>query len=209
MIILNVYRPAAMLLLAPLLNLTFLQDAVAQNEPSTEITDIELETVGLLRKLGAGRDLQAAPPLLQPLRNESRPNGAHLWRLVGSYKYIFAEECELIEVPENFVTDLASIPAVARIMYNPADYAEAALVHDWLYAVGLEGQREKADRVFRAILIETGISEKRAKSLYDGVRVGGGNGYGLPDDYAFWSPYSDSIYFADEKPEVVFQDSIC
>ena len=46
-------------------------------------------------------------------------------------------------VPRYFVTDFASIPWPASYLISPfGDHAEAAVVHDWLYALGPNADRK-------------------------------------------------------------------
>ncbi len=144
--------------------------------------DLELDFVGVAAE---GRTVDDEPPSLLPLR-ETLPKKARVWMLTDDYAYCFDETSELILVPSGFVTDLASIPVIARVAYNPADYAEAAVVHDYLYAIGEADWRKKSDRIFRAILRETNHSTRRAEVLFRAVRMGGESGYGLKDDWVFW-----------------------
>lgn len=138
------------------------------------------------------------PPALRPLRNQTR-GGNVLWALDQEYIYVYEPTCEAVVVPEGFVTDLASIPAWARIRHNPANYAEAALIHDWLYAIGARGQRGKADRVFRTALEETGHRDM-AGELYWAVDHGGAAGYGLPGDFSFWDSARHVLVQRSNKP---------
>jgi hypothetical protein len=179
-----------------------------QNEDSEVI---ELRLVG---RAAEGTRAVGDPPAVSPLRGPARDDGTRLHRLVGSYTYVYDETCEAVTVPEHFVTDFASIPQALRMRHNPADYAEAALVHDWLYAVGTNGDeeaREKADDVFKALLLETGIRRRRARELHLAVRAGGGAGFGKPSDFAFWSPVGRQVYEEDpaEKPSDPFREVGC
>jgi len=164
----------------------------------------ELEFVGLVAE---DRTIDEDPPALLPLRRGER-GGRRLWALSDEYAYCHDETQELILVPRGFVTDLTSIPSLARVIYNPADYAEAALVHDYLYAVGASDWRPNADEVFRAILIETNHSRRRAEVLFRAVRIGGNGGYGLADDWLFWDLDEREFTENEPKPEdgPVFDD---
>ena len=164
-----------------------------------------------LRPVGAGGQIWLlcpgcapadTPPLLRPLRNLKR-KGNYLWELSEDFFYVYGPTCDVIVVPSGFVTDLASIPAVARVRHNPANYAEAAVVHDWLYSIGEANKREKADDVFREALNETGHGDF-ATELYRAVRFGGARGYGLPDDFAFWIKESNSLDKSRPKPATGF-----
>ena len=189
-----------------LLLVSVCSSAKADDDLREEIT---LKRVGLAAEKRDSLGIAEEPPVLSPLRGIKNENGVLLWRLVFPYEYIFPETCELISVPSEFVTDLASIPAIARVRYNPADYAEAALVHDWLYALGVDGQRPKADKVFRELLIETGNTAQKAEELYRAVRAGGNSGYGLPNDYAFWDALAGTIISRDKKPVTPYKNASC
>lgn len=130
-------------------------------------------------------------PSLAPLRNHKR-NGETLWVLRGTYYLYLKDSCQYVVVPSSFVTDLASIPDRARVKYNPANYAEAALVHDWLYAIGEQRQRPRVDKIFRDGLRQTGHKDV-ADKIYRAVRIGGNDGYGLDDDFAFFDLTEDKV----------------
>jgi len=142
------------------------------------------------------------PPALLPLRSGER-DGRTLWALRGDYAYFSDRFCKFVVVPHGFVTDLASIPRLGRLAYNPANYAEAALVHDWLYAIGETGMRLSADQMFRDVLVETG-REDSAQRLFQFTRAGGEGGYGLETDFVFWDYTERSLDFSREKPHTGF-----
>lgn len=161
-------------------------------EDDLEADTLELNFVGRAEEKVGERQLQDDYIGFTRIRNTSNGKGVGLWRLNAEYTYIYEPDCLEIRVPPNFVTDFASIPGVARSVYNPADYAEAALVHDWLYANGFEGKRPLADRIFREALIETGHGGE-AQVLYSAVRFGGNNGYGLAEDLSFFQESDKSV----------------
>lgn len=133
--------------------------------------------------------LQENTPTYRALRAVVNSKGVRRFALDETYAYLYDATCEVIVVPEGFLTDFASIPGAARALFNPADYAEASLVHDWLYAVGTNGDeqaRKKADEVFRAMLKETAFPGWKVTAMYRSVRMGGKKGFGLAGDFAFW-----------------------
>ncbi|MEO0982929.1 MAG: DUF1353 domain-containing protein [Pseudomonadota bacterium] len=89
-----------------------------------------------------------------------------------------------VVAPAQFETDFASIPIWARWLISPfGRHAEAAVIHDWLYAIGdrsERGGRRRADAVFRAALKEMGVGFLFRSVLHWSVRIGGGNGFGKP-----------------------------
>lgn len=89
-----------------------------------------------------------------------------------------------IRVPIGYVTDFASIPWMFRFLIAPfGRHARAAIVHDWLYAVGQKGQRAFADRAAFDALKDLGVDPVRQWVIYIGVRLGGWMGYGKKSEW--------------------------
>ena len=83
-----------------------------------------------------------------------------------------------VAVPGGFVTDFASIPAVARGLFPPfGRHAKAAVLHDWLYQVGEPHMKAFADRVFLDAMAELKVSVWRRYAMFFAVKIGGGGGY--------------------------------
>lgn len=62
--------------------------------------------------------------------------GEDKWRLLKNWMYLTRSGMVLL-VPAGFVCDLASIPRIAwQFVGSPADSAEAAVLHDYVYAKG-------------------------------------------------------------------------
>jgi len=100
-------------------------------------------------------------------------DGSH-WMLQSPLIQGFGKDrVYLIIVPRGFVTDFASVPQplqVLRGVRTVADrYANAALVHDYLYWVQ-DCTREQADRIMELALREAGISFLERKLIYEGLR---------------------------------------
>lgn len=92
-----------------------------------------------------------------------------------------------IEIPEGFVTDFASIPSAFRFIFSPfGRHAPAAVIHDYLYAVGQQKSRKYADFIFKEAMRESGVSTWRRTVMYLMVRLFGGRGYGLHEDWTFF-----------------------
>lgn len=130
--------------------------------------------------------------------------GRALMLLAGRYFYTIEEKCVDVEIPPGFVTDFASIPALLRVKFIPHNYAAAALIHDWLYAIGVSGDettRKAADGVFLQALIDMGYPEAHARELYRGVRLGGKKGYGLDSDFAFYLNNQSGVIRADRASQ--------
>lgn len=78
-----------------------------------------------------------------------------------------------VRVPAGFVTDLASIPALLRPVFDRNDASrQPAVLHDWLYCAQPCG-RDLADSLFLEALELAGVSFLRRWAMYAGVRAGG------------------------------------
>ena len=98
-------------------------------------------------------------------------------------------ELHVIPVSEYFVSDFASIPFPFSRIINPfGKHAEAAVLHDWLYAVGYPGRRKEADVIFYQAMRRYGVSRFRAGLMYAATRIGGKNAWGRANEWRFYSP---------------------
>ena len=174
-----------------LLNAVLVGAAFFALDLGPQTASVNLES-GKFYQPSGGDFLQTTPPPVTPLRKRER-QGRQTFTLLDDYYYCYGDTGEVIKVPKFFVTDFASIPRIARVLYDPSSFAEAATVHDYLYAVGSEGGRPKADLVFKTMLKESGVSARRAAVMYRTVRIGGNGGYGLKEDWEFRSPTGDEI----------------
>lgn len=85
----------------------------------------------------------------------------------------------VIETPAGYLTDWASVPSIAQLRIQPfGRHAAAALLHDWLYAIGEPGRRAEADALFLERMEIDGVNPVRRSVMYRAVRLGGGGGYG-------------------------------
>ncbi|MEM6626331.1 MAG: DUF1353 domain-containing protein [Pseudomonadota bacterium] len=91
--------------------------------------------------------------------------------------------------PPRYVTDFASIPNWATVFISPfGKHAEAAVIHDWLYAIGDVGDskgRRRADRAFSIALKKLDVKPLRRCFMYLAVRLGGGAAYGTAGEFNF------------------------
>lgn len=161
------------------------------NEGCGPQKDLKFKIRGTIPETG-NEELQPGFANISPTRHCNR-QGRKEWILNEPYSYCYKSEDshELIMVEEDFMTDLTSIPTFARLFYDPADFPEAAIVHDYLYAIGMKGDEEsrrKADNIFRAIAIEAGNSHRRAFIIHFAISTFGRNGFGKDGnaDYKFW-----------------------
>jgi len=135
---------------------------------------------------------QVAPPGPPPKAVQPQASGLSVivirdqrrekWRRVAvlreTWFYCSPDNGDLYAVPAGYVTDFASIPAAAKLLFPPfGDWAEAAIVHDWIYDVGAVGGRERADQVFKTAMAEMGVGKVRKTLMYWAVRAGGSGAY--------------------------------
>ena len=122
--------------------------------------------------------------------------------LTDDYYYCYPLTHEVIRVPHGFETDFASIPFAVSALFDPmGDNSEAAVLHDYLYAVGEPGQREKADSILLDTLAAHGVDPFRRKLMYEAVRAGGGSAYGSPAEWRFVDPETQRPVKAPPKPK--------
>jgi hypothetical protein len=128
-----------------------------------------------------------------PFRDHSR-EGRSVGVLTNPFLYAVSLPAEdgqravdvAVLVPQQFVTDFFSTPGWAAFFVSRAPrYREAAVLHDWLYAVGRNGdeaQRLFADRVLRHAMIQLEADDETVNRVFwavrgdAGRRVFGGNG---------------------------------
>lgn len=85
-----------------------------------------------------------------------------------------AELPRIVTVPENFVTDLASIPPYFFWAIRPTGrHGHAAILHDWLYW-DQSCPRAVADKVFEVAMAEMNVALPVRKAMWAAVRVFGG-----------------------------------
>lgn len=117
---------------------------------------------------------------LSPL--DARAEGDDHWRLLAPLRYQSdVPGVGLVEVPVNFLTDLASVPRLPFVFWLVGDRAhQPAVVHDWLYVSGLTS-RADADAVFYEAIRVVGETRWTARWtawwMWLGVRCGGGGPY--------------------------------
>ncbi|MFJ6024241.1 DUF1353 domain-containing protein [Brevundimonas sp. NPDC092305] len=130
------------------------------------------------------------PGLVQILLRDQRIGGNRASVLAADLLYCYPPTGEVIIVPAGYVTDFASVPdGLGRVLEQYGDSIEAAIVHDWLYAVGEPGRKAWADDLFRYALAEQGVTATDRWTKWIGVTVGGGRSYGNASEWdeRFWS----------------------
>lgn len=96
-----------------------------------------------------------------------------------------------VTVPAGFVSDFHSTPDAAVQLTLPTRRAlEAAVVHDWLYAVGRPGDaagKALADQAYSDILAFYGVDGFTHWAVSSGVRIGGKKSFGDPGELRFYN----------------------
>lgn len=108
---------------------------------------------------------------------------------LDGYSYSVCEDLialidgNLIVIPKNFITDLATIPRWYWIFMSPAysGLMGPSILHDYLYSCPNGFNRKQIDEIFYASLIENDIKKFTAYKMYTLVRLFGGSHY--VDDY--------------------------
>lgn len=96
------------------------------------------------------------------------------WRVRIAFAY-YTQRGEIIKIPRGFITDLASIPRPFwSVIGSPGsgDYAQAAVVHDYLY-VEQTFTRKQSDKIFLEAMRDLRVGWLRRTVMYIAVRIGG------------------------------------
>ena len=95
-----------------------------------------------------------------------------LWTVENPFAWCGAMG-QRIEVPDGFVTDLASVPRLLWWLLPPfGSYTQAAVLHDWLYSHH-RMTRPEADSILWAAMKVCGTTLWERVLIYGGVRIGG------------------------------------
>ena len=80
---------------------------------------------------------------------------------------------EVVYVPKDFITDLASIPKIfwSIIGGSAGRYTYAAIVHDFLYVRGIY-TRKRTDQIVYEAMAVLKVSYWKRKTMYFAVRIG-------------------------------------
>lgn len=96
------------------------------------------------------------------------------WRLVKPFTFGSVTLERVIELPEGFQTDFASIPRVFWNLLPPTgSYGKAAVIHDFLYRTPFYATRAQADLVLLEAMTDLGVGWWTRQIIYRGVRLGG------------------------------------
>jgi len=101
--------------------------------------------------------------------------GKNLWSNLEEFDYYVGHlgSDEIIIVPENFITDFASVPRLFWSIISPVDkHGKAAVVHDRCYYYALYS-RKRCDEIFREALEVLEVEPWKVWCMYKSVRIGG------------------------------------
>ncbi|EHR8187321.1 DUF1353 domain-containing protein [Salmonella enterica] len=103
----------------------------------------------------------------------------YLWRVYEPFEFYLSDDnCDVIEVPAGFITDLATIPRIFWTLLPPdGKYAKAAIIHDYLYDNALRTKKE-ADLIFLDGMTVLGVPRWKRMIMYYAVRLFGQGMYG-------------------------------
>jgi len=96
-----------------------------------------------------------------------------MFRVYIAFDYHIGTEdsSDVITVPEGFMTDLASIPPVARwLIPKLGKHAQAAVLHDYLYTYK-PFERKKCDLIFLEAMKVLRVSFWKRHVMYRAVRL--------------------------------------
>ena len=121
------------------------------------------------------------------------------WRLAAPFEFMSEVTESVIDIPDGFLTDFASIPRVLWAALPPTGpYGKAAVVHDYLYqtmdATTHLVTRKEADQVLKEGMEVLGIGRVTRFAIYAGVRLGG---------WAAWNKHRKSDESSDQPPRFV------
>ena len=107
-----------------------------------------------------------------------RFHGADHWELLAPFGYE-TDDGVVITAPKGMITDLASVPDVARSLVSECGViTKAAVIHDYLYvekqAGGQPISREYADDVMLEAMTDDGVDFHIRNLVHAAVRLGGG-----------------------------------
>lgn len=115
--------------------------------------------------------------LIGPLQVEILPDGRRV-KLLQPFRVRLRELGErIIEAPQGFETDFASVPRIFwRVLPPWGRYSPAAVIHDYLYHTH-KVSRADADRAFLTLMQRLGVPAWKRTVMYWAVRLFGGPAY--------------------------------
>jgi hypothetical protein len=126
--------------------------------------------------------------LLLVLTRDGDREGLRIAVVAEDWFYCDPDTRRLYLVPAGYKTDFASIPPIARPFLGQfGRWAEAAVVHDYLYALGERGFRNEADRIFATAMKEQDVGPITRRIMYLAVKWFGHKAYDR--EHKNWKEY--------------------
>ena len=106
-----------------------------------------------------------------------RIGNLYLFALEDDFAYYTQDGLE-VAIQRGYLTDLASTPRLTWAVFPPDDpnYADASVVHDFLYSSHLL-PRDRADSILREAAAASGCHAVRRGIVWAAVRIGGARKY--------------------------------
>ena len=78
------------------------------------------------------------------------------WKLLRRFTYRLGSRYsrKMLNVPNGFVTDFASVPRIFFFLPDWATYSKAPVLHDWLYKCRVTNRKRADDIFLEAMLID-------------------------------------------------------
>ncbi len=120
--------------------------------------------------------------------------------------YLHPQSERIVCVYAGFETDFASVPkSLAAFVQSFDVHAEAAVLHDWMYAVGETNKREEADNLFSDAMVELGVGFLTRQAMHKAVRLGGESAYGAPEEWRFTNADGTARDSIPVKPQTPYE----
>lgn len=115
---------------------------------------------------------------------EIKYTNGYLWNVVAPFTYIIDSNTE-VNIPANFITDLASVPQIFWNVLPPqgGSYGLPAVVHDYLYHFATITKvkdntsepitRKQADIILFQAMTDMKVESWKKHAIYYAVRLGG------------------------------------
>jgi len=134
--------------------------------------------------------VEAEPTMPLMLLRDDLRKGRREAVLTDDWLYHYKKDGRVFLVPAGYTTDFASIPMIARLVADQyGKHAEAAVVHDWLYAVGYkdpstkDSTREDADEILLYAMEEQNVSWLTRSTIFRAVRLFGAKPFGSEKEW--------------------------
>ena len=134
------------------------------------VSILKLQQVGRKHASGGGKMSQFTEGLITKWVPEEKKFRVYL---AFGYHVGSEDSDEIIEVPEGYMSDLASIPWFARwLIPKLGRHAQAAVLHDIMYQYHLYSQK-RCDEIFLEAMEVLKVPLWKRRVMYRALRIGG------------------------------------